>query len=113
MDKTLKHRDIVKQLLTQYNELLSRCPIEGAETEVIFDEERDHYLLFNVGWSPQGRVRGATLYIRLRNGKFWIEEDWTEEGFANQLLEAGIPKEEIVLAFQPPNMRPYTEFALA
>ncbi len=42
-----------------------------------------------------------------------IEEDWTEGGIATDLLEAGVPKEDIVLAFHPPKMRPYTEFAVA
>ena len=35
-----------------------------------------------------------------------------EEGIAAHLLEAGIPKEDIVLAFHSPDMRPYTEFAV-
>jgi hypothetical protein len=29
------------------------------------------------------------------------------------LLEAGVPKEDIVLAFHEPEMRQYTEFAVA
>ena len=35
----------------------------------------------------------------------------TEEGIATDLLEAGVPKEDIVLAFQPPDVRRFTEFA--
>ncbi|MBV7337555.1 XisI protein [Chloroflexi bacterium TSY] len=54
-----------------------------------------------------------TLYVRIRNGKFWIEEDWTEEGIATHLVEAGVPKSDIVLGFHAPNMRPHTEFAVA
>jgi hypothetical protein len=37
----------------------------------------------------------------------------TEDGIATDLLEAGVPKEDIVLAFHAPEMRPYTEFAVA
>ena len=70
-------------------------------------------MLFVIGWSVQGRVRGATLYVRLRNGKFWVEEDWTEDGIATELVEAGVPKEDIVLAFHHPDRRSYTEFAVA
>jgi len=54
-----------------------------------------------------------TVYVRIRNGKFWIEEDWTEDGIANDLVRAGVPKEDIVLAFHEPTMRQYTDFALA
>ncbi|MBV7334508.1 XisI protein [Chloroflexi bacterium TSY] len=46
-------------------------------------------------------------------GKIWIEIDWTEEGIATELVAAGVPKEDIVLAFHHPSMRQYTEFAVA
>jgi XisI protein len=31
---------------------------------------------------------------------------------ANELLREGVPKEDIVLAFQPPEVRKFTEFAV-
>jgi len=45
--------------------------------------------------------------------KFWIEEDWTEDGIAADLVRAGVPKEDIVLAFHEPGRRQYTDFAAA
>ncbi|MEA5560934.1 element excision factor XisI family protein, partial [Planktothrix agardhii] len=47
------------------------------------------------------------------NDKIYIEEDWTEEGIANELLTEGVPKEDIVLAFHDPETRKLTEFAIA
>lgn len=41
----------------------------------------------------------------------WIEENWTEDGIATELLAAGVPKDEIVLGFHHPTMRQYSEFA--
>jgi hypothetical protein len=70
-------------------------------------------MLVTTGWSGQRRVPGTIVYVRIRDGKFWIEEDWLENGIATDLVEAGIPKEDIVLAFHPPEMRPLTEFATA
>ncbi|HAX76640.1 MAG TPA: hypothetical protein DCY88_12560 [Cyanobacteria bacterium UBA11372] len=35
-----------------------------------------------------------------------------EEGMASELLRLGVPKEDIVLAFQPPEVRKFTEFAI-
>jgi hypothetical protein len=54
------------------------------------------------------------LYLRLRDGTIWVEEDWreedwTEEGIANRLLKAGVPHEDIVLGFHAPGMRKLTE----
>ncbi len=43
----------------------------------------------------------------------WIEQDWTENGIATELLKAGVSNEEIVLGFRHPKKRPMTEFAVA
>jgi hypothetical protein len=63
-----------------------------------------------------GRYRSLLkqfLFARIHNGKIWIEEDNTEEGLASLLVEAGVPKEDIVLAFHPPELRDLTEYAVA
>lgn len=114
MDKLARYRVLIKKLLTDYCEVMNRsaAPTE-VETEVVFDEEHDHYMLLNVGWSGRKRFRGTTVYLRLRNGKILVEEDWLEDGIVRDLLAAGVPKADIVLAFQHPEMRPFTEFAVA
>jgi hypothetical protein len=43
--------------------------------------------------------------------KVWIEEDMTDLAIA-ELVEAGVPK-DIVLGFQAPEPRKYTDFAAA
>lgn len=113
MERVTTYRKILKELLEQQAEVMSHGPLSEIETELTFDEQRDHYLLLRVGWTPEGRLFVPTLYARLHNGKIWIENDWTEEGLATGLLEQGVPPDDIVLAFHPPDMRPYTEFAVA
>ena len=110
--KLEQYREIVKQSLSRYVDLINRRPKEGIETEVVFDEIRDHYILHTVGWRDAERVWNTTAYVRIRNGKFWIEVDWLEEGIATDLLEAGVPEEDIVLAFHHPQVRPLTGFAV-
>jgi len=113
MDKLTMYRNLIQRLLTEYAALVNRQPTPGVETLCIFDEERDHYLLVTVGWAQNHRVRNTTLYVRLRDGKFWIEEDWTKEGIAQELALAGVPHSDIVLAFTPPLLRHLTEYAPA
>jgi hypothetical protein len=113
MDKLTRYRSLIKEILRKYAELINTNPQPGRETELIFDEKRDHYMLVHNGWSGTKRFRGTTVYVRIRNEKFWIEEDWLEYGITPDLLEAGVPKEDIILAFQSPKMRQYTEFATA
>lgn len=111
--KLATYRTIIKTVLQSYADLINANPFPDQETEVVFDEERDHYMLVTMGWADKRRVRAYTVYVRLKEGKFWIEDDGLEDGIATDLLEAGVPHEDIVLAFHHPKMRPYTEFAVA
>lgn len=83
------------------------------ETQAILDTERDHYLLLHTGWRNNRRTHGCSLHLDIKDGKIWIQHDGTEIGIATQLLELGIPNDDIVLGFQAPEMRPYTEFAVS
>jgi hypothetical protein len=111
--KLANYRRLIQCLLTEYAELYSRGDEPDVETTTVFDTERDHYLLHTIGWADRKHVWNTILYVRIRDNKFWIEIDWTEEGIATGLLAAGVPKEDIVLAFHHPSVRPYTEFAAA
>lgn len=113
MDKLANYRQIVKDILTRYYELDLEQPSPGIDPFVAFDEVRDHYFWFQVGWDRTGRTCGSTVYIRIHNGKVWVEEDLTEDGVTRDLLETGIPKEDIVLGFQHPRERALTKFAVA
>ena len=80
---------------------------------MIFDENHDHYLWISIGWINKQKINNTQIYIRIKNEKIYIEQDWTERGITSQLLEAGIPKEDIVLAFHDTESRKLTEFAIA
>ncbi|WP_338124970.1 element excision factor XisI family protein [Fischerella thermalis] len=43
------------------------------------------------------------LHIDIIDHKLWIQNNGTEEGVAVDLVAAGIPKEHIVLDFEPLN----------
>jgi hypothetical protein len=66
----------------------------------------------NVGWDGNERIRGAVLHLDIKDEKIWIQHDGTEQGIAGDLLELGVPKHDIVLAFQAPARRKYTDFAM-
>ncbi|MGF1491829.1 MAG: XisI protein [Microcoleaceae cyanobacterium] len=84
------------------------------EAQIIFDTERDHYQLVHVGWKPNERRNyGCVLHLDIKGEKIWIQHDGTEGGIANALVEKGVPKQQIVLGFQPPSMRQYTDFAVS
>lgn len=111
MNTGTNHRELVQQILVEY----TRVPYAYGDItiETIFDTQEDRYLLITVGWDGPRRVHGCLVHIDINQGKLWIQRDGTEEGIATALVEAGIPKEQIVLGFQPAEIRRYTEFAAA
>jgi hypothetical protein len=111
MDTLNLYRDIVENTLMEY----TRIPYAYGEiqTEAIFDRARDRYALINVGWDQGHRVHGSLVHVDIINDKIWIQRDGTEQGVAPDLVRAGIPKESIVLAFRPPEVRKHTEYAVA
>ena len=113
MDKLANYRQIIQKVLTEYQQWAAGANQPGVKQCVSFDQERDHYFWFHVGWDGKHRDFGVTVYLRIEQGKIWIEEDWTKQGIADQLLEAGVSPEDIVLGFQHPSKRPLTEFATA
>src|SRR5919204_4162575 len=106
MDELNLYRQVIRDLIRSYAQ--SQPSRGDVQIEVIFDESNDHYELMYAGWNGPYRIHGSVLHIDIRGGKVWIQHDGTEDGIASELVEAGIPKEHIVLAFHPPYKRPYT-----
>ncbi|WP_363267196.1 XisI protein [Okeania sp. SIO2B3] len=65
-------------------------------------------MMFHVGWCGEKRVFGCVIHIEIRAGKIWIQRDGTAVGIANELIEAGVPKSDIVLGYKSPYMRKFT-----
>ncbi|NEP85908.1 MAG: XisI protein [Okeania sp. SIO2C2] len=112
MDKLINYQNIIKQILTNYQTISAQIPDPDIDEILMFDDQRSQYLWFNIGWKNEKRIQAISVYIRIKNEKIYIEEDWTEEGMANELLSKNVPKEDIVLAFHDPETRKLTEFAI-
>jgi len=85
MEKLEQYRHYVKQVITEYSQ---------------------------IGWKNRRRYHGCVLHLDIKKGKIWIQHDGTEVGIANELVNLGVPKEDIVLAFHEPLVREYTGFAV-
>jgi hypothetical protein len=109
MDQLERYRKIIRDLIDTYARF--KPSLGEVQVEVVFDEANDHYELMYAGWNGPYRIHGSVLHLDIRNGKVWIQHDGTEAGVAEELVQAGIPREHIVLAFKPPEVRPHTGFA--
>ena len=113
MDKLSFHRQAVKSVLEKHREIANHTVKSEIENLFVFDESSDSFTWLRFGWTDNGRLESITAFVRLRGDKIYIEEDLTENGIANELIESGVSQKDIVLAFQQPEMRKLTEFALS
>ena len=113
MHKLESYRKIIKEVLTRYHQLSNADTQPNIEDLLAFDEKQDNYFWFRSGWDGNKRVSTIIIFLRLKNDKIWVEEDWTDLCVVDYLLEAGVPKTDIVLASHPPSKRKFTKFAIA
>jgi len=103
------YADILKQVIRAYAAI--KPSYGDVQVETIFDDAQGHYELMYAGWHGSRRIHGSVIHADIRDDKVWIQHDGTESGIAGELVDAGIPKEHIVLAFHAPNKRRLTSFS--
>ncbi len=111
MDRTDEYRSVIRQIFEEWQ----RWPRKeaGFVVEPVYDLANDRYLLTTVGWSNQRRIYSVLVHIDILGDKLWIQHDGTETGVATELVDAGIPKSEIVLAYYARAHRELGDFAVA
>ncbi|MBP0020518.1 MAG: XisI protein [Cyanobacteria bacterium SBLK] len=113
MESGSQYADILEETIRDYHDWADRAADDTFENCLICDRDRGYFLWYQVGWNGDRRISRTMIFARLKNGKIWIEEDWTTEGIATDLMVAGVPNYDIVLGFHPPYKREFTEFATA
>lgn len=111
MEKITHYQGIIKAILEEY--VTSMQANLDEEVYLVEDLIKMNYLIYHNAWRDSSRSYGCILHVRIKNEKIYVEYDGTDEGFADVFAAAGVPKEDIVLAFHAPAKRPYTGFAVA
>lgn len=111
MERIEHYRQCIRKLLTEHATLEESN--SDIECQLIFDTEHDHYQLLDVGWEGLKRVYNCFLHFDIKDGKIWIQRNMTDVDIAQELVEMGVPKEDIVLGLHPPYKRPYTGYGVA
>ncbi len=106
-----KQQRLLETVLIEY----TRVPYTHGDigARPVFDRANDRYLVLIEGWSGYKRIHGVIAHVDIIDGKYWIQYDGAEEGVATKLLDAGVPKDKIVLGFKSEERRKMTEFAVA
>lgn len=104
-------RRTLEEILQHYADIPNRY--SEIREYVIVSRDLNHFILMQEGWQGKERSHGTIVHAEIRDGKIWIHYDGIEDGITDELVTAGIPKENIVLAFHPPHVRPHTGYAVA
>jgi len=100
----INYPDIIEKVIKRHtgNDLE-----QNTEVQVLIDREEHHYQVLHLGWieEEQVRVYACIIHIDLKDNQIWIQRDRTEIGVANELLEMGVPEEDIILGFHAPYKR--------
>ena len=113
VNKQQQYRPMVEAVMDQLIEAF-HAENYPVQTQVIRDHDAGHYLLFSNGWKGVRRVYGCFFHVDLaEDGKVWLQHDGTDLVVGQMLLDRGVPKTDLVLAFHHPSMRKDTGLAVA
>ena len=102
----INYSQIIQDILSNHSR---NDTANGTEIQLLFDTQRQ---VLNIGWKQQIRTYGVIIHVDIKDDKIWIQRDGKEIGIANELIAAGVPKEDIVLGFHAPYKRQFTGFAV-
>jgi XisI protein len=110
-NKIDRYREFVKSLISNYAN--SDISNEEVEVQLVLDADRDHYQWMNVGWQGSDRIYRCVMHFDIKDGKIWLQQNLTDRDPAEELVNMGVPKGEIVLGLQMPSKRPYADYGVA
>ena len=110
-NKVKKYQEIIQDFLA--TQASYRPNKDGVETQVIADTLNHHYQLLRIGWRNGRFVRGCRFHFDIKNDKVWIQENRTDIDVAEELMDLGIPKSDIVIGFLPIESRELSGYAVA
>ena len=98
MDKKLRYHKSILELLAEYVDFWHND--DGIERKVLYDEKSKTYTLLYYGWQYGKRyLHGISFHLQLKGESVWIHQNNTQYLIADELIENGIAKEDIVLGF--------------
>jgi hypothetical protein len=113
MDKTLKYRKILKEVLHEYggDELKRGYKPDDMQIRLIVDTENDHFQVLYAGWQQGRQIFSVLFHFDIIDSKIWIQRNNSDYDIIEDIENKGVPKSDIVLAFHAPEIRTLTDYA--
>jgi XisI protein len=98
MDRLNEYRQIVTRYLEDFAK-------NDTNAQLIFDRERDRYLVLHNEWRGDSRIYGCGMQLDIIDGQIWIQVNNTEIYIDRELIEHGIDRQDIIFGFRSPTIR--------
>ena len=98
MDRLNEYRQIVRDFLEDFIKY-------DVSAQLIFDIDRDRYLVMHNEWRNESRIYGCAMQIDIIDGQIWIQQNSTEIYIDRELIQRGIDPKDIILGFRSPSIR--------
>ncbi|HLY27091.1 MAG TPA: element excision factor XisI family protein [Aggregatilineales bacterium] len=61
--------------------------------------DQSHFVITSVGYVQEQRIVNTAIIVQIVNGKILIDRDIYDKQLVDALLQVGIPREKIILAY--------------
>lgn len=112
MDRVTFLQEKINAVIAEYLKNLRQNDSQNIDFQSIIDEKGKHFQLIAVGWEGRQRVFNLLFHLDIIGEKIWVQADKMEDSVAEILVEKGVSKKEIVLAYFPDYHRVHTEYAV-
>ena len=98
MDRINEYRRIVCDFLESFAQ-------DDANAQLIFDHDRDLYLVMHNEWRNDYRIYGCAMQLDIIEGQVWLQHNSTEIYIDRELIKRGVSPKDIVFGFRSPSIR--------
>lgn len=103
METLTKYQQILIDFLEEYANI-SYANAPNLEQQVIADTTRNHFELVSMGWHKGQFVHDVVFHFDIKDGKIWIQQNWTDLKISKLLIEKGIAPTDIIIGFTQPQL---------
>lgn len=68
----------------------------NPNTQLLFDQERDRYLVMHNEWRNHNRTHSCAIQLDIIDGQIWIQQNNTEIYVAQELIAPGVAPQDII-----------------
>jgi len=99
MDRVNEYRKIIQDFLADF------IAQNDSNAQLVFDQERDRYLVMHNEWRNNYRIYGCAMQLDIIDGQIWIQQNNTEIYVDRELIQQGVAPKDIIFGFRSPSIR--------